>query len=155
MHPGQAVTVQLLLKDGDGDTYQPHGEPLRLSVVRLLGTGGLNEVHEVQQLPAGGATADTVGAAGCVLGGSSVGRQRMALKLPLRHAVLPAGKRQGLCAMDDVFYAHGSKLLLAEHNILTTLGGQAWHHAQLWLRHSFLHLKRPCIPSAWTAARAV
>jgi hypothetical protein len=56
------VTLQLLEKDGGSNTYhwQPHGEPLRLNVVRLLGIGGVNEVHEVQQLPAGGDTAGTV-----------------------------------------------------------------------------------------------
>jgi serine/threonine protein kinase len=117
--------MQLLEQDGGSNTdhWQPHGEPLRLNVVRLLGTGGVNEVHEVQQLPAGSDPADTVRAAGCELGGCSIGRQRMALKLPLRHAEMPA-ENKGIFNKDGLFYAHASQLLLAEHKILTTLAGK-------------------------------
>jgi serine/threonine protein kinase len=84
----------------------------------------VNEVHEVQQLPVGGDTAGTMNTAGCELGGCSIDRQRMALKLPLRHAEVPAANKRGLFAMDGLFYAHGSKLLLAEHKSLTILAGK-------------------------------
>jgi hypothetical protein len=140
--PQQPVLFTMLTKDGVGYSKSQE-EPLKLTVMGLLGKGGTNEAHKVQQLLAALGAANTVYTGGvrdetglaaaadggrnsCDCGGntgdSNTGPLFMALKLPQRFTSLsPANQKefQG----EAVFYFCSVRLLEREHDLLTQLAG--------------------------------
>jgi hypothetical protein len=136
--PGQHVEMQLLTRPEGSERYELHETPLQLKVVALLGTGGVNEAHHVQQLlPADGApgatiaaesvpgscSADEVAAAGRSGGSGIATIAHMALKVPLRHHAAPEQNQKRFKYRNEL-YLHCSQLLMQEHMLMSQLEGQ-------------------------------
>lgn len=137
LHPEQHVQLQLLEK-GTGlldHCLTQHVQQLR--VVGLLGAGGVNEVHEVEQLLA--AADDAAPAASAVPGSGEVapaalpttasscssGGARLAFKLPLPYnsPLVPQQNRQRY-PMRLAYYRQCERLLLKEASIMSQLAGE-------------------------------
>jgi serine/threonine protein kinase len=143
--PEQTVTFTLLTK-GEGGYRKSQEQQLQLKVVGLLGEGGTNEVHEVQQLLPAVDAADTVNAAGVYdvtgLAAATAGSadnssdcggntgdssctvpKHLALKVLLRWSCVSPDSQRTFFGEYD-FYMWSRKQLEREHDLLTQLAGQ-------------------------------